>query len=221
MPSITDRSNRARVIFLLGRPGSGKTLATRLIAEHLQFIGFDRLKITIQRDYKVLWEWFLQDKNHLKFEQGPRDGFRVKDFKVLDDCLREINDRALCELETKHVILIEFSRNTYVSAFEYFDSRLLKSSVIVYIYAPIDICLKRNEERTIETDYSNTGYVPPDLIQSYFNEDDIKLLVERFPNNVICIDNRQNGIHLFRDKLLKKVLVDLDIREGLDGMRKL
>ncbi len=210
----TDMPNRAKVIFLLGRPGSGKTLAAHLIAEYLQSVGFDRLKITIQRDYNILWAWFSQDRNQLKFEPGPWGGFRVKDFKVLDDCLRIINDRALQELKNKQVIIIEFSRKSYLSAFKIFDNRLLESSTMVYLHTPLNICLKRNEKRIIEADDNMTGYVPPDILQTYYQDDDIELLVNRFSNYVIQIDNSQYGIHLLRDKLVNAVLANLVLKSA-------
>lgn len=211
MPSITDKANRAKVIFLLGRPGSGKTLAIHLMAQYLQSVGFDRSKIVVYDDYDILWTWFRQDRNQRDFEPSPQGGFRVKNFEILDRCLCVINDRALRELETKQFAFMEFSRRSYVPAFENFDDELIESSITAYIQAPLSICLKRNAERAAEADDNKTGFVPPDVLETYYKHDDIELLVEKFSDAVVQIDNSQNGIAHFRDRLVEKVFCRLGL----------
>lgn len=201
MPIMHNLTSNQKVIFVLGRPGSGKTLTTHFLLEYIQSIEVDISKIALYNDYRQLREWFLRDSSQRDFEIGPRGGFRVINFGILDTSLREINDRVLSGIEEKLFTVIEFSRPNYVEAFGNFDDSLKKSSTMIYLNAPLDICIRRNEERKSEAD-DEAGYVPPDIMQNYYREDDVELLEKIFTRQVVRVDNSRDGILSFREKLL-------------------
>ncbi len=200
------RIQPAKVIFLLGRPGSGKTSAIRVITDYLQSVGYDKTQIAVHNDYRTLYSWFSKDELQKNFEPGPRGGFRVKNFAILDDCLREINKAVVTDMTQKQFIIVEFSRNQYTSALINFDSKILRSCSIFYLQTPMSTCIKRNEARGAQQSSNDeAGFVPPDILESYYKDDDIDKLGEEFAAGLVQIDNRQDGVALLRDKIMDEI----------------
>lgn len=82
-------------VFILGRPGSGKSTAVRRIAKLVQSDGWSPVCIS---DYDILHHLFQQEKNSLNNE--PQNviptqygGFDVINFSVLDTALRELEKK--------------------------------------------------------------------------------------------------------------------------------
>jgi hypothetical protein len=192
----------AKIIFCIGRPNSGKTLFSHTFIDYLQSVGYKKdTQIYCINDYSKLYTKFKQDVNQRDFEPGPRNGFRVKNFGVLDDCLREINNIALEEHNRRQFIIIEFSRNNYVSAFENFANELLDNCTIYYLSSPISICIARNEKRAEVDDSIEAGYVPKDIMETYYSVDDIDRLSNVYPRNLVKIDNSQDNKNEFLGKI--------------------
>ncbi len=200
----------AKVIFLLGRPCSGKTSASRFITEYLQSesLGYEKSQISVYNDYHSLLTRFESDKAQKDFEPGPSKGFRVKNFDILDDCLRDLNKDAINDLNAKQFIIIEFSRKDYVSALLNFSPVILDSCTLFYLHAPLDICIKRNEGRKDKERTGEAGYVPPDILETYYKEDDIDRLFEKFTKGLVQIDNSKDG----EDSLQQKIIVEVSKR---------
>ncbi len=167
-----------RNVFLLGHPGSGKSMVARLIEMFAKENGIN--------DYDLLQNMFLQEEKELippkerKFSPtGPPgcNGFDVKDFSVLDTVLRmmakeveawevenESKDENKSGTEDK-LCLIEFARANYDDALQLFGSELLKDAHLLYVNVGIECCIERNHQRT-------DHFVSDEIMTTYYREDD-------------------------------------------------
>ena len=115
-----------RSVFLLGRPGSGKSTVAEEISQLIMSRGWTTRHIF---DYQLLQNMFLQEKEksipdqEKKFvPQGPEEcnGFDVLDFSVLDTVLEEMANE-VSNIEQRNtgkneLILLEFARANYSNA---------------------------------------------------------------------------------------------------------
>ncbi|HSW96584.1 MAG TPA: hypothetical protein VLF89_02030 [Candidatus Saccharimonadales bacterium] len=133
-------------VFLLGRPGSGKSTASRYLAEAIK-----QKKITVERinDFPLLKEMFLADKEQKRFVPTDEGGFNAIDHEVLNEVLQAVE---LKVIERKyagvHFVTIEFARDNYQKAFRYFSNFfLLTDSYVLFLDADIETCLYRVKAR--------------------------------------------------------------------------
>jgi adenylate kinase family enzyme len=163
-------------VFLLGRPGSGKSAVYRMLGQRLREEGLAS-DITRIDDFPVLRELLDRDtkfKRHYRKEGG----FVVTDFTILDDVLGEINSK-LKELEQSgRVTFVEFARARYANALKNFDREVLDHSLILYIYCPFDVCVERNVRRFRENRGKDIDehIVPTDIMEHYYRYDDYEEL---------------------------------------------
>lgn len=129
-------------VFVLGRPGSGKSTAARRI--NSLFTQNGRLVRHIN-DYEILREMFLADEQNLQFRATEHNGFDAIDLSVMDSALREVEVRASKNLAD--VVTIEFARNDYRKALKQFTSAFLKDAYFLFLDADIETCLRRVHER--------------------------------------------------------------------------
>ena len=188
-------------IFLLGRPGCGKSVIYEMLTERLKRRKVAKEFIRID-DFPILKELFDKDV-HFKRHRRKAGGFEVTDWSIVDEVLKIVNDRII-KLEKKNrMIFIEFARNNYLQALKNFTPEVLEKSLILYIFAPYQICYQRNIKRFEERrgEDLDSHIVPPDLMESYYKEDDFeKLLLESeerlrraSPAPLIVIDSRKTG----------------------------
>lgn len=150
-------------IFVIGRPGSGKTTAvdyiTSLAKSHQK-------SVFVINDYNILHQMSLLDTKHLRFISTDFDGFDVIDFLVLDEVLQNIeHDVSLknsCDLVT-----IEFARNEYSRPLSLFSNDFVKKSFFLYLDVDTETCLRRIHERVFN---SNKIGDHPSLSDNKFRE---------------------------------------------------
>lgn len=164
-------------VFLLGRPGCGKSLIYRKLSERLREHGLEATRID---DFPILKELLDRDtkfKRHYRKEGG----FVVTDFTILDDVLKEINEKLKEEEGPDRVIFVEFARDRYLEALKNFEGNVLKRSLLVYIYCPFDVCVKRNVRRFRESGEKNLDdhIAPTDIMERYYKYDDMEELYLR------------------------------------------
>lgn len=163
-------------VFLLGRPGSGKSAVYRMLGQRLREEGLAS-DITRIDDFPVLRELLDRD-TEFKRHYRKEGGFVVTDFTILDDVLEEINSK-LKELEQSgRVTFVEFARARYVNALKNFDREVLDHSLILYIYCPFDVCVERNVRRFRENRGKDIDehIVPTDIMEHYYRYDDYEEL---------------------------------------------
>jgi adenylate kinase family enzyme len=170
-------------MFLLGRPGSGKSHIAQLIAKIADAEGIKTEHIF---DYKLLQERFLEEdrlgipSEMRKFRVSKTkgcSGFDVVDFTVVDDVLRDIANYVRGEIErvnsgaANKLILIEFARDNYLHALKHFAPDLLREAYIFYIYADIETCIERIHRR-VQTGSEYAHCVSDEIMHQYYGKDD-------------------------------------------------
>jgi tRNA uridine 5-carbamoylmethylation protein Kti12 len=190
-----------KVIFLLGRPCSGKTHATQVLKEFLTKHGYDESSIKVFNDYETLYEWFHADTTHNHFEPDLHGGFLVKNYMKLDECIIQLNNDINKVINNNQFIIVEFARKEYERALKFFDKKILDSCIIIYLDASLDICIQRNNERALKGSNKKTGFVPSKILEEYYEFNDVDQLSESLAKKLIKIENSENGIYLFNERI--------------------
>lgn len=199
-------------IFLLGRPGCGKSVVYNLLTSRMREEGLGREFMRID-DYPILKELMDQDtdfKKHILVEGE----FQITDLSVYDDVLEEINRRLKGLRKPDRVIFVEFARRSYVDALEKFDREVLDRSLVIYIYCPFELCLKRNKERFERGGKTvDEHIVPEDKMKEYYLHDDYEELFlrseeelqKRAPAQIVVVRNDGEGLESLKQELEKVV----------------
>src|SRR5579859_7490203 len=96
-------------IFVLGRPGCGKSRAARRIVKLAKLQCYSANRIN---DYPILRGMFREDTVGKQFNAlEDHEGFDVIDFTVLDTALKMVEQKALKYEQSLDVIVLEFARN--------------------------------------------------------------------------------------------------------------
>lgn len=171
-----------RNVFLLGRPGSGKSSVAQLI----DMFAKDKGRFTHHIfDYKLLQELFLQEEaediapEKRKFRpKGPKEcyGFDVIDFSVLDTVLEMMAEQVRKEKQASSgrnkLFLIEFARDDYSHALQKFGPDLLEDAHLVYLHADVDTCIDRVRQRVDYQPDSYNHFVSDNIMRGYYSKDD-------------------------------------------------
>jgi adenylate kinase family enzyme len=142
-----------KYVFLLGRPGCGKSALYRELQKRILESGqaqtFERVD-----DFPKFWAKFQEDdaleqagKTRI-YSRPTYDGdYLVTNDAIWDDTLREVNADVLQIDRPEHIIFIEFARPNYVQAIQNFDPRILDNCIVIYMQVSFDICWARNVAR--------------------------------------------------------------------------
>ena len=166
-------------LFILGRPGSGKSEAARQIKERVQQRGWSPVHIN---DYAILLEMFLVDNEHNTFVPVDFGGFDVIDFTVLDIALEEVRDEAHKHISSSHVdlIIIEFARADYSKALKIFAPDFLRDAYFLYLDTDLDACVERVYERTAHPTTPDDHYISDKIIRTYYQLDNRPYMTSNF-----------------------------------------
>lgn len=158
-------------VFVLGRPGSGKTTAFRYMHQLLNSLATSEKpwSITWLSDYDILYDWFLKDKEHRYFQVADHGGFDVKDLTILDGALKELEERTEQYCECAHdyeIVIVEFARDDYQKALNNFSQNFLDTTHALFLDANIEICIDRVEKRVLNGISIDNHFLSPDMILS-------------------------------------------------------
>jgi len=174
----------AIIIFLLGRPGSGKSSAARLIKNLAQRKNLTSIHIS---DYDILYKMYKADTNHIQFASTKCcTGFDVKDFNVLDTALQHIGiilqliEEKAEETSSPDVVIIEFARNDYDNALKQFaqqkfGSQLLKKAYFLYLETDIPECYKRILNRVKNPTWDDDHFVSKKILRNYYQQQNFSI----------------------------------------------
>ena len=108
-------SQRIGYVFLLGRPGCGKSTVYKALAPKLEAAGvasdFERVD-----DFPKLWNLFQTDAEFRRCRRTEDGDYRVTDDTVWDDVLMELGKDVEARSSPGKIIFIEFARDSYVRA---------------------------------------------------------------------------------------------------------
>jgi hypothetical protein len=171
-------------MFVLGRPGSGKSAAVRYLSMLARDNGWSTRDIN---DYTILYEMFQQemqqrelhpnDMTHHQFEPAAHGGFDVHDLSVFDTALQTLEQQAtdLEQEDSRHryrIIFIEFARNDYLHALQQFTASFLKDAFFLFIKADIPTCKQRIRQRAAHPQTPDDHFVSAYIFETYYNHDD-------------------------------------------------
>lgn len=189
-------------IFLMGRPGCGKSEIYRRVAEELKNrkLASDFLRVD---DFPKLWAKFQDDDaadkvgKPRKYSRATADGgYLVTNDGVWDEILKEV-DAGLKDLSRPgRAIFIEFSRPNYAhSILENFSGSVLDAGVVVYIDCSFETCWQRNVRRH-EAAVAAGGddhLVSREEMEKTYLHDDRDALVKNSRIPVVVVDNEKDG----------------------------
>ncbi len=200
-------------VFLLGRPGCGKSVAYRILVGRIREEGLAEEFRRVD-DYPILKEMVEQDidfKKHI-----PSEGeFQITDRSIYDDVLKEVSHRLKGLRKPGRMIFVEFARNNYTDALRNFDREILDRSLIVYLYCPFEVCCERNVRRFEETGPKGLDehIVPRDQMEKYYRHEDYEELYlrsedelrKRAPAPIVVVGNDVESLERLRQELEKVI----------------
>ena len=159
-------------VFVLGRPGSGKSAVARYIAHCALNKGWTALHIN---DYEILQEMFRADTQQKQFRPTVKNGFDVVDFSVLDVALKKVEEKVRSTTnkspQKKEIIIVEFARDDYRKALRLFDPDFLRDSYFIFLDAEMDTCMQRIHDRVANPIFSDDHFVSDEILTAYYNID--------------------------------------------------
>ncbi len=208
-------------VFLLGRPGSGKSTAAQRIIRLAQRKNW---ATTYIGDYEILHRWFESEKRnpyikHKYFDPTDYEGFNVSDFSVLRIALEEVKRRIQKHVQSRtKLILIEFARDDYSEVLRTFDNEILHDAYFLFLHSDIDVCIQRILTRTAHHITIHDHYVSKEIIESYYARDNRSYILSQFAKDynldyerVTVIDNMSSWDDFMQQ--IKKFTNDLFERE--------
>ena len=196
-------------LFVLGRPGSGKSEAYRQIGKYIRQ-SHKYWSVVHFTDYEILQEMFQFEKNFQlneklrKFRPREHGGFDVRDFSVLDDVLKELEKKIrfrFSDVRDEQLIVIEFARDDYGRALKLFSPNFLEDAYFLFINSDINICIQRVHRRVAHSSSVDDHFVSDDIICGYYKRQRIPFKLERVDflhsNKVQVITSR---MHLINNK---------------------
>lgn len=187
-------------VFLLGRPGSGKSAAARSIIKQAQQQGW---LTTYINDYDILYRWFVHEQ-HLPeserryFKPTERGGFDVADFSVLRLALEEVQKRVQKHMDPlkRKLVLIEFARGDYREVLYAFGPEFLHDAYFLYFDADIDACIERVRERSLHPCKRSDHFVSEWIMKTYYGKENKPYILGHLARDyqldeqrVVVIDN--------------------------------
>lgn len=179
-------------VFVMGRPGSGKTTAVRRLMRLAEERDWGATRI---KDYNILYSMFQAeaDTGYKRFRPTNHGGFDVVDFAVLDIALEQLEKIAKKQESRKslkdELIIIEFARNDYREALKCFKPDFLRTSHFFFVDAELEICIGRIRKRMV-CPVEDNHYVSEHIIKSYYNKDNWEYM-DRYLKEDYAIEKRR------------------------------
>ncbi len=196
-------------LFVLGRPGSGKSEAYRQIDKYIQQ-SHKNWSVIHFTDYEILQEMFQFEKYFQlneklrKFQPREHEGFDVRDFSLLDDVLKELEKKIkfrYSEVRNEQPIVIEFARDDYGKALKLFSPNFLKDAYFLFINSDINTCIQRVHDRVAHSSSIDDHFVSNDIICSYYKRQRIPFKLERVDSpNLTKVQVITNRMHILNNK---------------------
>jgi shikimate kinase len=196
-------------VFLIGRPGCGKSAVFRLIEQELRGRGYAGELKRID-DFPILKHIFDTDVEHKRHRPAPGGGVKITDDAVWDELIDGLNKQALELQDPRRLLFIEFSRGDYRRAFKRFSPEIMQDSIVVYIDAPFDVCWERNVRR-VEREREmglDSHLVSREEMEKTYAQDDHEQLLAELSVSAFVVKNDSDDIEKLREGL-KEVLEHL------------
>lgn len=181
-------------LFVLGCPGSGKSIVSNYLAMLARDRGWPARPIN---DYEILYEMFQADTKQEHFRSAAYGGFDVIHLPVYNTALDKLKERVQALHPIKELILIEFSRSNYREALSRFGKDFLSDAYFLFLDTDIETCMERVRQRIIQPRSIHDHFVPDHVICRHCQEGNrdyiasgLKLDFEIADYKVQVLDNR-------------------------------
>jgi adenylate kinase family enzyme len=203
---------KALNIFLLGRPGCGKSEIYRRLTEKFKTekIYGDFIRVD---DFPKLWAIFQDDEKTCAWRRcrkTPDGGYKVTDNGIWNEILKQVNDDVLGLQKDDRAVFIEFSRPNYVESMKNFSKQILENSIVIYIDCSFEMCWKRNVARheAALAKGSDDHLVSREEMEKTYLCDDKDALIKSLRVPVLLIDTDEPGTAHLGPKI-EKMMADI------------
>lgn len=208
-------------IFLLGRPGCGKSEIYRRLTEKFknEKVYDDFIRVD---DFPKLWAIFQDDEKTGKWEhcrKTPDGGYKVTDNGIWNEILKQVNNDVKALQKDGRAVFIEFSRPDYVESMKNFSEDILGNSVVIYVDCSFETCWARNVARheTAVSKGSDDHLVSREEMEKTYLHDDKDELLKSLKIPALIVDTDTPGTaHL----IPKMERIYGEIKKLFDGGRK-
>lgn len=201
-------------VFVLGRPGSGKTTAIHHLTEIARQHNYAALGID---DYAILQRMSHEKRYQTGFRATAYDGFDVLDPSIYDVALTLLEQQVQQERTHQQdgIITIEFARNDYRHALQCFSPAFLADAYFLFVKADLTTCIQRIHQRVLNTQQANNHFVSDFIMQTYYHKDNWsttqKYLVRDYAvhkevltlRNTSTLTRLLSSVEAFAERLLK------------------
>lgn len=173
-------------LFLLGRPGSGKSTAFHRIEKYLEK-HYKNWSVIRYNDYDILQAMFLREKlfppknpKKKQFEAKELGGFDAVDFSVLDTALIYLEKAVRARYSTKkdEIIIIEFARQDYNQALSLFSPAFLKGSYFLFLDTDVKTSVQRVKDRVTDPPTPDNHFVSENILTGYYGKQFIPSVIK-------------------------------------------
>jgi len=163
-------------LFILGLPGSGKSTVSRHITAFLNSRNWESTRFS---DHVILQKMFHADTEAKQFKPAEYGGFDVIDLEAFNTALKrlelEVKEHSI-SAKPKTLIVIEFSRNDYLRAFQKFSDTFLHEAHFLYLDVDTEICKRRIFERIANPTSEDDFFVSEYIFGAYYHKDNGQIL---------------------------------------------
>lgn len=170
-------------LFILGRPGGGKSHATRYVEKHIK-IFFEKYVIVRRgwffciNDYTFLkqlfvFDQYVREETQRRFKATDYGGFEVLDPRIFDEALNSVRKVAIvsCKYSNYDLVIIEFARPNYRKALQVFGEKFLQDAYFLFIDADLAACFERIQNRAANPQNLDDTFVSEKTLDLLYRED--------------------------------------------------
>lgn len=184
-------------IFLLGRPGCGKSEIFRRLTDKFKKEKMYNDFIRVD-DFPKLWAIFQDDEKTGKWarcRKTPDGGYKVTDNGIWNEILQQVNNDVKSLQKDGRVVFIEFSRPNYIESLKNFSGNILGNSVMIYVECSFETCWARNVARHEAAVAKGTDdhLVSREEMEKTYLHDDRDVLLGSLKMPVLVVDTDTPG----------------------------
>lgn len=164
-------------LFVFGFPGSGKSTVAQYIVSYVNFT-YKHWVANRVSDYNILYNMAHREKKSKNFylmNYRGTEGFYVSNPAKYNEALKDLEQLVdSYQTKTNRLLVIEFARSDYARAFKVFKEDFFRNSSFLYVYADMNVCLQRIEERIRNPHSRDDHYVSNYTFENYLGKNDIR-----------------------------------------------
>ncbi len=188
-------------LFLLGRPGCGKSSAARRIEIFIQEIENKGFSTHRFKDFDILDEMSRGSQYSRYFIRTSENGYERLDVLngfVLDIALEELDKQLrqhiVAHASSNQLILIEFARANYGEALEKFSEKVLQDAYFLFINLELEDCIIRIENRMLKPESNDDHYISEKMLRQYYTEQYFPLPDKDLVEGKLKVLNKQGSM---------------------------